>query len=119
MRQSVLPSLWWESPETSVVPISEKWIAAEAAAGAIPAGDEQRRGRDAVPHAERAVDELRGQGRRGPAGPVAHRSPPPDRFVSTNCTHFVDKPVDKWHGRDPVTPGSRVSLARCVTCCLR
>ncbi len=37
VRQSVLPSLWWEMPETSVVPSSEKWIAAEAATGAIPA----------------------------------------------------------------------------------
>ena len=31
MRQSTLPSLWWEKPETSEVPISEKWTAAEAA----------------------------------------------------------------------------------------
>ena len=36
VRQSTLPSLWWENPETSVVPISEKWTAAEAAAGATP-----------------------------------------------------------------------------------
>ena len=34
VRQSMLPSLWWENPETSEVPISEKWTAAEAAAGA-------------------------------------------------------------------------------------
>ena len=37
VRQSTLPSLWWEKPETSEVPISEKWTAAEAAAGATPA----------------------------------------------------------------------------------
>ena len=37
VRQSTLPSLWWEKPETSVVPISEKWTAALAAAGAMPA----------------------------------------------------------------------------------
>ena len=37
MRQSTLPSLWCEAPETSEVPISEKWTAAEAAAGATPA----------------------------------------------------------------------------------
>ena len=37
MRQSTLPSLWWEKPETSDVPISEKWTAAEEAAGATPA----------------------------------------------------------------------------------
>ena len=37
VRQSTLPSLWWLMPETNVVPISEKWTAAEAAAGAIPA----------------------------------------------------------------------------------
>ena len=36
VRQSTLPSLWWENPETSVVPISEKWTAADAAAGATP-----------------------------------------------------------------------------------
>ena len=36
VRQSTLPSLWWEMPETSVVPISEKCTAAEAAAGATP-----------------------------------------------------------------------------------
>ena len=36
VRQSTLPSLWWEKPETSVVPISEKCTAAEAAAGAMP-----------------------------------------------------------------------------------
>ena len=36
MRQSVLPRVWWEMPETSEVPISEKWMAAEAAAGPIP-----------------------------------------------------------------------------------
>jgi hypothetical protein len=35
--QSTLPSLWCEKPETSEVPISEKWTAADAAAGAIPA----------------------------------------------------------------------------------
>ncbi len=34
--QSTLPSLWWEKPETSDVPISEKWTAADAAAGATP-----------------------------------------------------------------------------------
>ena len=37
VRQSTLPSLWWEYPETSVVPISEKCTAADAAAGATPA----------------------------------------------------------------------------------
>ena len=37
VRQSTLPSLWWEKPETSEVPISEKWTAADAAAGATPA----------------------------------------------------------------------------------
>ena len=37
VRQSTLPSLWWEKPDTSEVPISEKWTAAEAAAGATPA----------------------------------------------------------------------------------
>ena len=37
VRQSTLPSLWCEAPETSEVPISEKWTAAEAAAGATPA----------------------------------------------------------------------------------
>ncbi len=37
VRQSTLPSLWCEKPETRVVPISEKWTAAEAAAGAMPA----------------------------------------------------------------------------------
>ncbi len=37
VRQSTLPSLWWEMPETSVVPISEKCTAADAAAGAMPA----------------------------------------------------------------------------------
>ncbi len=37
VRQSTLPSLWCAMPETSVVPISEKWMAAEAAAGAMPA----------------------------------------------------------------------------------
>ena len=37
VRQSVLPSAWWEIPETSVVPSSEKWMAAEAATGAMPA----------------------------------------------------------------------------------
>ena len=36
VRQSVLPSVWWEMPETSEVPISEKWMAADAAAGPIP-----------------------------------------------------------------------------------
>ena len=36
VRQSTLPSLWWEKPETSVVPISEKWTAALAVAGAMP-----------------------------------------------------------------------------------
>ena len=36
VRQSTLPSLWCEKPETSVVPISEKCTAAEAAAGAMP-----------------------------------------------------------------------------------
>ncbi len=36
VRQSTLPSLWCEAPETSEVPISEKWTAAEAAAGATP-----------------------------------------------------------------------------------
>ncbi len=36
MRQSTLPSLWWLKPDTSVVPISEKWTAADAAAGATP-----------------------------------------------------------------------------------
>ena len=61
----MLPSVWWEMPETSEVPISEKWIAAEAAAGAMPGGHEQRGRRDAVPHAERAVDELGGQADQG------------------------------------------------------
>jgi hypothetical protein len=37
VRQSTLPSLWWENPETREVPISEKWTAADAAAGATPA----------------------------------------------------------------------------------
>ncbi len=36
VRQSTLPSLWWEKPETNVVPISEKCTAADAAAGATP-----------------------------------------------------------------------------------
>jgi hypothetical protein len=36
VRQSTLPSLWWEMPDTSVVPISEKCTAALAAAGAMP-----------------------------------------------------------------------------------
>src|SRR5665809_105357 len=34
--QSTLPSLWWENPETSEVPISETCTAADAAAGATP-----------------------------------------------------------------------------------
>ena len=37
VRQSTLPSLWCDAPDTSEVPISEKWTAAEAAAGATPA----------------------------------------------------------------------------------
>ena len=37
VRQSTLPSLWCEKPETSEVPISEKCTAADAAAGATPA----------------------------------------------------------------------------------
>ena len=37
VRQSTLPNLWCEAPETSEVPSSEKWTAAEAAAGATPA----------------------------------------------------------------------------------
>ena len=37
VRQSTLPNLWWEMPETRVVPSSEKCTAAEAAAGAVPA----------------------------------------------------------------------------------
>ena len=37
IRQSTLPSLWWEMPEASVVPISAKCTEAEAAAGAMPA----------------------------------------------------------------------------------
>ena len=36
VRQSTLPSLWCEAPETSEVPISEKWTAADAAARATP-----------------------------------------------------------------------------------
>ena len=36
VRQSTFPSLWWEKPDTRVVPISEKWTAALAVAGAIP-----------------------------------------------------------------------------------
>ncbi len=36
VRQSTLPNLWWEMPETSEVPISEKCTAAEAVAGAMP-----------------------------------------------------------------------------------
>ncbi len=36
VRQSTLPNLACETPETSEVPISEKWTAAEAAAGAMP-----------------------------------------------------------------------------------
>ena len=48
-------------PDTSEVPISEKWIAAEAAAGPMPAGDEEGGRRDAVAHAQRPVDELRRQ----------------------------------------------------------
>ena len=36
VRQSTLPSLWWEKPAATVVPISEKCTAAEAAAGATP-----------------------------------------------------------------------------------
>ncbi len=37
VRQSTLPSRWWEKPDTAVVPISERWTAADAAAGATPA----------------------------------------------------------------------------------
>ena len=37
VRQSTLPSLWCEKPDTSVVPISDRWTAAEADAGATPA----------------------------------------------------------------------------------
>ena len=36
VRQSTLPSLWWEKPEARVVPISLKWTAADAAAGVTP-----------------------------------------------------------------------------------
>ena len=37
IRQSTLPSLWWEKPDARVVPISAKCTDADAAAGAIPA----------------------------------------------------------------------------------
>ena len=36
-RQSVLPSRWWAVPETSVVPISDRWTLALARAGLSPA----------------------------------------------------------------------------------
>jgi hypothetical protein len=36
MRQSTLPKRQWEAPETRVVPISERWTEAEAAAGERP-----------------------------------------------------------------------------------
>ena len=49
VRQSTLPSLWWENPETSDVPISEKCTAALAAAGATPAAS--RRVEDVTPYA--------------------------------------------------------------------
>lgn len=49
VRQSTLPSLWWEMPETSDVPISEKCTAAEAAAGATPAA--RRRVDEVTPYA--------------------------------------------------------------------
>lgn len=57
VRQSTLPSLAWLIPETSDVPISEKWTAAEAAAG-DPGGEQEGRGRHPVRHAQRAIDEL-------------------------------------------------------------
>ena len=41
-----------------------------------PGRDEQRRGRDAVPHAERAVDELRGQADQGQQNQSSHRASP-------------------------------------------
>lgn len=44
-----VPSLWWEKPETSDVPLSEKWTAAEAAAGATPTAG--RRVEDVTPSA--------------------------------------------------------------------
>ena len=47
VRQSTLPSLWWEKPDTSEVPISEKCTAADAAAGATPAAS--RRVEDVTP----------------------------------------------------------------------
>ena len=36
VRQSTLPSLWCEKPDATVVPISLKCTAAEAAAGVNP-----------------------------------------------------------------------------------
>src|SRR3954452_18993372 len=71
-RQSTLPNLQWERPEASVVPISAGGPVAEAGevgggrgGGRFGAdGQQQRRRRHAVGHAEAAVDEL---------GPEAHQ----------------------------------------------
>ena len=76
VRQSTLPSLWWEKPETSEVPISEKWTAADAAAGRDAGGEQQGRRRDAVRHAERAVDELGQQADEAEDDELAHADVP-------------------------------------------
>ena len=109
VRESTLPSLWCEAPETSEVPISEKWTAAEAAAGsragatptAISSVEEVCHTPYPIP--QRAVDELCAEPDEAEHDEPAHGQPSCERLISREKLHIITswpKPTDRT--RDPL-----------------
>ena len=116
MRQSVLPRVWWETPETSEVPISEKWTAADAAAGAEPPASSSVERGDAVPHAEGPVDELRHQAREREDQPSLRTTHLRNAHYLYSIKSTIRHDMSTVHLIDP-TP--HVAETPITACCLR